>query len=375
MYTLRGFAHVSYLAATLLACSAHAQNAVVSPEVSPDHSITFRVLAPGAKTVALQAGDIPKASRDVTVFTKDEQGVWTAISGPVEPGAYRYTFLIDGVPTVDPHNPAVSESNSMSWSVVPVAGSDLMDTRNVPHGSVESVHYYSSALARDRRMHVYTPPGYGTGTAKYPVFYLLHGASDSDDAWTSIGRAGFILDNLIAAKKAQPMIVVMPAGHTSTSNVRGPRDEFLDDFEKDIMPHVEKNYRVLTDRSHVAIAGLSMGGSQTLNISMSHLDKFGYVGVFSSGVLGARRGAGPPVAPANWEETHAAMLDNPGLKPGLKTLWFATGVEDALMPNTKATVEMLKKHGFAPVLKETPGGHTWLNWRDYLIEFAPMLFR
>jgi enterochelin esterase family protein len=214
------------------------------------------------------------------------------------------------------------------------------------------------------------------GQTKYPVFYLLHGAGDSDEAWTSVGRAGFILDNLIAAKKAKPMIVVMPAGHTSQAGGgRGSSDEFIQDFLNDIMPYAESHYRVINDRAHRAIAGLSMGGSQTLNAALPHLDKFAYIGVYSSGLIGsfARAGAPAPTGPS-WEETHKAELDNAAAKKGLKLLWFATGVDDGLMPTTKGTVAMLEKHGFNPVMKESPGGHTWINWRNYLNEFAPQLF-
>jgi enterochelin esterase family protein len=172
---------------------------------------------------------------------------------------------------MDPRNPAVSESNAMAWSLVVVPGADFVDVRKVPHGSVSAVYFYSTALGRIRRMHVYTPPGYESGSAKYPVFYLLHDASDSDDSWTSLGRANFIMDNLIAAKKAVPMLVVTPAGHASRETFRPPangqpaRDEFAEDFVTDVMPYVDINYRVQTDRPHTAIAGLSMGGGQTLN--------------------------------------------------------------------------------------------------------------
>jgi enterochelin esterase family protein len=256
-----------------------------------------------------------------------------------------------------------------------------MDTANVPHGAVASVTYYSTALSRFRRMHVYTPPGYELGGGKFPIFYLLHGSGDNDEAWTSVGRAGFILDNLIAARKAVPMIVVMPAGHTSTTPpapgaARPARDEFAEDFVNDIMPYVEKNYRVLTDRAHMAMAGLSMGGGQTLNISMSHLDRFAYVGVFSAGVFSFGRGGAPPAGGSpEWEQQRAAMLDDAALKPGLKLLWFGTGSDDRLIPTTKATIEMLKKHGFTPFFRESAGGHTWINWRNYLNEFAPQLFQ
>jgi enterochelin esterase family protein len=354
---------------------------VVSPEVSPDQRIVFRILAPQAKTVGLRASDIQGLPREGPAFAKDESGVWSATVGPVEPGAYRYTFMVDGVPTMDPRNPAVSESNTNSWSLAYVPGAEFMDTANVPRGALASVTYYSTALSRFRRMHVYTPPGYELGGGKYPIFYLLHGSGDCDDSWTSVGRAGFILDNLIAAKKAQPMIVVMPAGHTSanppppasTMNPARPaRDEFAEDFVNDIMPYVEKHYRVLAGRAHMAIAGLSMGGGQTLNISMSHLDRFAYVGVFSAGVFSFRS---PTQASPEWEQQHANMLDDAALKPGLKLLWFGTGTDDRLIPTTKATIEMLKKHGFTPFFRESPGGHTWINWRNYLNEFAPQLFQ
>ncbi len=164
------------------------------------------------------AGDIPGGvipGGGGRNLTKGDDGVWEITLGPVDPGAYRYLFNVDGVNVVDPRSPAISESNANVWSVVYVPGSDFMDTKDVPHGAVAAVYYDSTTLGRTRRMHVYTPAGYESGDKKYPVFYLLHGASDSDDSWTSVGRANFILDNLIAAGKAKPMIVVMPAGHTN----------------------------------------------------------------------------------------------------------------------------------------------------------------
>src|SRR5258705_7575127 len=306
--------------------------AFISPEILPDRRIAFRVFAPDATTVALRGGDIPAPARENTQFTKGPNGVWELTTGVVEPGAYRYVFVVNGVGVIDPRNTAISESNTTTWSVATVPGSDLIDTKTVPHGAVAAVYYQSSALGRTRRMHVYTPPGYESGKDKYPVFYLLHGAGDCDDSWTSVGRANFILDNLIASGKAKPMIVVMPAGHTNAGGAgRGaaapggapPRDEFVDDFVKDVMPYVEKNYRVVPDRAHRAIAGLSVGGSQTLNISLAHLDQFAYVGVYSSGVLGGGRGAAPapgaapaaaPQFGAAWEQQHLAELDNAATK-------------------------------------------------------------
>ena len=352
--------------------------AVISVEILPDRQVTFRISAPQANNVRFTSSDIfnlgPKSQ-----MTKNDNGVWETTVGPLEPGAYRYNFNVDGVSTTDPQSPLISESNTHVQSLMYVPGSDLMDTKNVPHGAVAEITYYSTALSRFRRMHVYTPPGYEANQEKYPIFYLLHGAMDNDDAWTSVGRAGFILDNLIAAGKAKPMVIAMPAGHTNASNSMGglmrgrsaggaqPRDEFFEDFVNDVMPYIEKNYRIITDRPHRAIAGLSMGGAQTLNVAFAHLDKFAYIGIFSSGIFGNGTSA--------WEQSHLAALDNADLKKGLKLIWFSTGVEDSLISNTRATVEMLRKHGFEPVFKESPGAHTWINWRNYLIEFAPQLFQ
>ena len=355
---------------------------VNSPEVSADRHVTLRIFAPAADSVKLNRGDIPAPAAPMAM-AKGEGGVWEVTVGPLAPGAYRYTFNVNGVAVVDPRNPAHSESNTNVWSMVTVPGASFMDANEVPHGAVAAVTYYSSSLKRNRRMTIYTPPGYEMGNDKFPVFYLLHGSSDSDASWSTVGRANFIADNLIAAKKAKPMIIVMPAGHTSTAAFRGGADEFLADFNTDIMPYVEKHYRTLAGRDHRAIAGLSMGGSQTMNIAMANLTKFGYVGVYSSGLIGTFgpprpiAPGGPPPPPrngANWEQDHLAALDNAAAKKGLKLLWFATGKEDGLLATTQKTVEMLKKHGFDPVLKETDGGHTWLNWRDYLIEFTPKLF-
>lgn len=343
--------------------------------------MTFRLAAPKAESVKLSGGDMPgvgqgKEMKKVTIGTNE---VWEVTMEKVKPGYYRYNFNVDGLAVIDPRNPATSESNNNTWSLVSVPGEEFMDTQQVTHGAVAEVTYYSTALKRFRRMHVYTPPGYELGEGKYPVFYLLHGASDSDDSWSTVGRAGFILDNLIAAKKAKPMIMVMPAGHTSPFRFGGPRpavDEFTEDFTKDIVPHVEKNYRVLTDRKDRAMAGLSMGGGQTINIGIPNLEKFGYLGVFSSGVFGitGRGRDGQPVEGPSFEERHKAILEDAKLKEGLKLFWFATGKEDFLLETSRATVEMFKKNKFDVVYKETAGAHTWIVWREYLNEFAPQLF-
>lgn len=373
---------------------------VISPEARPDRRVTFRLLAPEAQRVELRSpGDIPGVSgRGVAPpqLTKDVNGVWTTTLGPLPAGAYRYVFVVDGLTVIDSRNPITSQTNTTVYSLAVVPGSDVFDTKSVPHGAVASVHYTSSSLGGIRRMHVYTPPGYETSRERYPVFYLLHGAGDVDDSWSSVGRAGFILDNLIASGKTRPMVVVMPAGHVNGAGAAlgapvpaaagngmpgvgaGP-DPFVSDFLTDVMPYVEKSYRVLTDRQSRAIAGLSMGGNQTLNIAIPHLEKFAYVGVFSSGIIGGGRGEGPAAAtpPVGevWEKQNLAALDNTASKRGLRLLWFSTGKEDRLLPTTRATVDLLKKHGFNPVFIESEGAHTWLNWRDYLAQFAPQLFQ
>ena len=278
--------------------------AVVSPEVHTDRRVTFRIAAPDAQRVELRTpGDIPGRAPggDLGPFalTRNADGIWESTIGPLPAGAYRYAFVVNGVAVVDSRNPTTSQTNVTVYSLVIVPGSDTFDTRSVPHGAVASVLYPSATLGGIRRMHVYTPPGYGTSRDKYPVLYLLHGAGDVDESWSTVGRAGVILDNLIADRKAKPMLIVMPAGHVNgagaaigaappTPDARGlaaaGSDPFEKDFVADLQPYVERNYRVLADRSNRAIAGLSMGGSQTLNIAMSHLDQFAYVGVFSSGI-------------------------------------------------------------------------------------------
>ena len=232
------------------------------------------------------------------------------------------------------------------------------------------------------------------------MFYLLHGAGDNDHAWSSVGRAGFILDNLIAAKKAKPMIVVMPAGHQprAAGSIVGAAatQGVVSEFVNDVMTCVESHYRVRRGRADTAIAGLSMGGQQTLAVAMPRLGRFGYIGVFSSGLIaqfpelsrrarGAARAAAPPAGraaqgppaqtAAEWETANAVTLDDASLKKDLQLLWFATGKDDFLLTTTQATIDLLKKHGFTAVFKESSGGHTWINWRDYLAEFAPQLFQ
>ncbi len=347
--------------------------AVASPEIAPSGDVTLRVRAPRAEKVDLvSGGDIPGVPNEGLPLANNGDGVWEVVLPKLASGAYRYRFNVDGVPTNDPNNPQVSQSNGNAWSLFYVPGAKFMDERQVRHGAVAAVHYYSTALGRARRMHVYTPPGYERGRDSYPVFYLLHGAFDSDDSWSTVGRAGFIIDNLIADGSAKPMIVVMPDGHTSrfTPGARRPLDiaDFVRDFATDIKPYVEAHYRVRTDRRSTAIAGLSMGGAQTLDIAFGHLDEYAYVGVFSSGVFDVRDSP-------QWEDAHREQLDDAALKRGLELVWFSTGRDDFLLDTTAATVAMLERHGFDVTYEPSAGAHTWINWREYLDKFAPQLFR
>src|SRR5499427_4504549 len=208
---------------------------VVSPELAADGKVTFRIRAAEARAVALTSGgDLPQIPFQQTLpLTKGADGVWSLTVGPVAPGAYRYAYVVDGVTTVDPAQPHTSESNDNTWSLFTVPGAKFMDTLDVPHGAVAEVRYYSAVLGKWRRMHVYTPPGFGMTQKRYPVLYLLHGAFDSDASWSTVGREADIVDNLIAERRAEPMIVVMPAGHTGPFNRAGAGGLGIDEFVRE----------------------------------------------------------------------------------------------------------------------------------------------
>jgi enterochelin esterase family protein len=353
-----------------------------SPEVQPDGTIQFRIYAPAAKEVRLQA-EGPESTPGITSqeaakgsagypMTRADSGVWSVAFGPIQPGVYRYLFLIDGVRVADPKNPLVSESLNSVWSMYEVPGAPFLEYRaDTPHGAIASVWYNSTAIGGLRRMHIYTPPGYESGSTKYPVLYLLHGGGDSDDSWGTVGRAGAILDNLIAAHQAQPMIIVMPAGHIShTMDMRAAmatmgHDSFNLDLTGTIVPYIDQHYRTVADRDHRALAGLSMGGLQTLDIGLTNSDLFAWIGVFSSGWF--------PLMLATEEQTDLAQYKASG-KP-FKLYWVGVGKLDIANTNSKASVELLKKYGVTPITHESEGFHAWNNWRDYLHIFAPMLFR
>ena len=367
-----------FLAAAALPGLAHP---LQSPEVHSDTRVTFRFRAPNATAVLL---DREGAQR--VPMQKDGQGVWSLTTDPLEPDLYGYTFVADGVSLIDPSNPLMKPNLLNTQSVVHVPGPASLpwEVGDVPHGVLHR-HFYKSGVVGDQRdFYVYAPPGYDPKAKKpYPVLYLLHGYSDDASGWTAVGRAHVILDNLIAQGKARPMLIVMTLGYGApeilATGWRGVNDRallqrnydrFRDALLTEVIPQVEKSYRVAKDRNSRAIAGLSMGGSQTLNAAFATLDKFAYIAVFSSGASLMNAGG-----TSGWEERHKDVLDNPKLKKGIKLIWMSTGKDDGLITNSRATVELLKKHGFNPVFLESPGAHTWINWRNYLGQYAPLLFR
>jgi enterochelin esterase family protein len=348
---------------------------VISPEVHPDERVTFRLMAPSAAEVRVQ-GDFGKTRRFETAsMTKDDAGVWSVTVGPVVPSVVRYTFLVDGVVVVDQRNSSViSGAGGVQNVVVIPRPADVAALRPVPHGDVRVVSYSSSSLRTNRRMHVYTPPGYDRSAASFPILYLFPGAGGDDAQWHGIGRAGLILDNLQAAGRARPMVVVMPDPRipgqpVDNLPVDASQDLFTRDLLEDVLPYVQKNLRVRTGPEATAIAGLSTGGAKALLIALSHLDTFSQVGLFSSGWF--------PDDLAEVEKRHRAVLDDPATKKRLKVLWIGVGTGDlsAAYPNTSHLLRMFQRHGLAYEYHETDGDHTWINWRAYLSEFAPLLFK
>jgi enterochelin esterase family protein len=344
------------------------QDTLTSPVIGIDGRITFQLYAPKATDVLLRSeGPAPFGNQPLT---KGDSGVWR-LTAQVPADLYIYWYDVDGVSVADPRNnrPRVNMSTVRSLLEVPGTTSEFFAERPVPHGQVAAVHYQSKALGVPRRMHVYTPPGYATSNQRYPVLYLLHGAGDDDQSWLMAGRANFILDNLIATGQAKPMIVVMPAGHTpQRPGGASVPDAFARDLLSEVVPYVEHEYRTLSGREQRAIAGLSMGGQQTLNVGLTNLDKFSHLGVFSSGWFG-QEGA------ATFARNNDALLSDPRLNDRIRLFWFATGKDDFVLPSTKAALALLDQHEIRHSYKETEGGHTWPNWRAYLNEFVPLLFR
>ncbi len=378
---------------------AAAPRAVASPEIDAGGRITFRLIAPNASQVVL-AGEWPGGAR--VPMTKDGEGVWSVTVGPLPSEMWCYSFQVDGVKTLDPSNMRLQRDvlNVNNLVFAPGAAASLYSVNAVPHGTVAAVWYPSPSLKKTRRMHVYTPPGYESGRERYPVLYLLHGAGGDEAEWLNAGRTAQILDNLIAQGQARPMIVVMPNGHAGQEAapdvvpVANPIQvsqgasraaemmDFPDSLVADVVPFVEKNYHVLADREHRAVAGLSMGGAQAAYVGLRNLDKFAWVASFSGAFViwqygGGRGGQGSAPAPEEPGPVFEKLF--PGLDASanqrLRLLYFSCGLDDFLLDINRKFKDWLKAKGLRFADVETPGyAHVWSYWRKSLAETAPRMF-
>lgn len=341
-----------------------------SPVVHPDRTVTFKFRAPNAQKVEL-SGQFLQSNQPLQ---KDESGVWSITVGPVEPNLYPYSFVVDGVGVADPANQDIFPNERFKASLVDIPGNEpsMYAIRDVPHGELTTCYYQSKTLHRTRPLIVYTPPGYRAGTDKYPVFYLVSGTTDTEETWVKVGRVNFILDNLIAAKRAAPMIVVMPYGNMMmgaplpyTPEVAGMYQVFNDELVGNVMPYVEANYRVVADREHRAIAGFSRGGGQSLFTGFKNLDKFAYIGSYSAYLTAEVFDKYFPSASADPDATNRQ----------LKLLWLGVGKTDFLYPQAIAFMDLMKERKLEHRTLITDGGHTWMNARHYLHETLQLYFK
>ena len=373
---------------------------IVSPEIHDDHTVTFRLRAPKAVKVEV-TGDFLAPQQLETPYGKfdapgtaqlkeGEGGVWEYTTPePLASELYNYSFVVDGQRMNDPSNVAMVRdvASVTNLFIIPGYPGDLYSVNDVPHGTVARRWYDSPTLKEQRRITIYTPPGYESGKQSYPVFYLLHGSGGDEEAWIALGRTAQILDNLIAQGKAKPMIVVMPNGHTQNAAAPGessrdyipamgggPRQAVasMEDSFGDIMKFVESNYRVKKGKANRAVAGLSMGGMHSSAISAQYPNTFDYVGVFSA----------PPIAALMARDNvDAAKVTNEFVeklqvqqKNGFKLYWIACGDTDFLYQSVIDSMKKMDEIGFNYTYRESGEGHIWKNWRIYLSEFAPMLF-
>lgn len=360
---------------------------IQSPEIHPDNTVTFRLFAPDADGVSV-SGDMFIAADGkppVAAMHKNGEGIWSYTTVALPSELYSYHFLVDGLKVHDPNNPFLIRdvATVVNLLIVGNGKADNYQTANVPHGTVSRRWYDSATLNTNRRLTVYTPPGYESSTGQFPVLYLLHGAGGDEEAWIALGRTAQILDNLIAQKKARPMIVVMANGNASQTAAPGESsgplqkpvfiqpDMFSGNTEKaypDIVKFIDTHYRTVKQKTGRAIAGLSMGGMHSLVISANNPELFDYVGVFSSGLIQP-------------EDASAAVYANLDVKfkkqreKGVKHYWIAIGREDFLYAQCQELKAKLDAAGTKYTYRETDGGHTWSNWRNYLSEFVPLLFR
>jgi len=363
------------LAFTGLAITASAQQPpIVSPEVQSDNHVTFRFRSPNAQKVELQL----EGATQHLPMQKDDAGIWSVTTEPLEPDYYGYSFVVDGVTLIDPRNPLMKPNLLGTQSMVHVPGPASLpwEVNDVPHGVVEHHFYRSIVVGDERDYYVYTPPHYDPKAKKtYPVLYLLHGYSDDASAWTSVGRANIILDNLIAQQKAKPMLVVMTLGYGapemlshgvgafSRETLRQTNlDRFRESLRTEVMPSIEKEYRVSKDANSRAIAGLSMGGSESLFVGLTSTDRFGWIGAFSTGGLND-----------DFDRQFSEMKPNEAA--ALKLLWIACGTDDHLIESNRKLREWLTAKGIKHTDIDTPGAHTCMVWRRNLASFAPLLFQ
>jgi len=364
---------------------------IISPEILPDNKVTFRVYARDATKITV-SGEWQSGMGAAETLVKNDTGMFMLTIGPLNPELYGYTFNVDGVSTIDPNNVQVRRDGAryQSYLIIPGAESDLYFHKNdVPHGTISKIWYNSTVLAMNRRAYVYTPAGYEGGKQKYPVFYLLHGAGGDEDAWTNMGRTAQIIDNLIAQGKAKPMIVVMTNGNANQAGAQNEvsaipsqgeqgmaayqrmAGKFEAHLVKDLEPFIVKNFRTLKGKDNRAIAGLSMGGMHTQTITNDNPGMFGYIGVFSMGIMNFGQPTQDAAKIEQEREAKIEVLKN----SGYKLYWIACGKDDFVYQGVITLRNLLDKHNFKYTYRESTGGHTWANWRIYLSEFAPMIFK
>jgi enterochelin esterase family protein len=391
-----------FIIVLLISTSVYAQQAlwntedVISPEIHGDNKVTFRLNAPQAQKVEVTGDFLPPQKTKTPMgemdapgsaaLVKNDKGAWEyTTAAPLLPELYSYTFVIDGAKVTDPANIYMIRDVASVTSVFIIGGgrADLYKVNDVPHGTVARVWHDSPSLKKTRRMTVYTPPGYETSKARYPVFYLLHGAGGDEEAWVSLGRTAQILDNLIAQGKAKPMIVAMTNGNAGQQAAPGEsargmykpslwEETRMDgDFEAafpDVVKFIDDNYRTIKNKSGRAIAGLSMGGFHSFHISKEYPDMFDYVGLFSAAIM-PRDDVKSKVYENQDEKLKVQFSKNPRL------YWIAIGTSDFLFQNNVDLRKQLDEKRYPYKYYETGEGHIWKNWRIYLSEFAPMLFK
>ena len=370
--------------------------AVVSPDIHDDNTVTFRLKAPKAVRVQI-TGDFlppqtiktPRGDYDapgIADLTEGKDGVWEFTTPePLKPELYGYSFIVDGLRMMDPSNVYMIRDVATVTNVFIIGGdrADLYKVNKVPHGTVSRMWYNSPSLGMDRRLTIYTPAGYETSGKRYPVLYLLHGMGGDEEAWISLGRTAQILDNLIAQGKAKPMIVVMPNGNASQEAAPGESSRGMvpptmqlpktmeGSYEQafpEIVKFIDKNYRTIKSKSGRAIAGLSMGGFHSLHISKQYPDMFNYIGLFSAAIMPNKEVSSPIYE--NMEGKLKVQFDkNPAL------YWIAIGKTDFLYKVNEEYRKLLDEKGYKYTYYESDEGHIWKNWRIYLTEFVPMLFR